>query len=106
MIWQDGLLDGNLPNTKLRITIPKDPDLETAHRALRYANLFSYCSKLVFVVEGCFTVMTFEYLPFYLSFRAKSSKDNSTSTVRRFKALPLNRKVSIYAFPVILCISK
>ncbi|KAL8557013.1 hypothetical protein ACS0TY_004479 [Phlomoides rotata] len=56
---QDGFLDSNLTNTKLRITIPKDPDLETAHRALR----------------------------------AKSSKDNATSTVRRFKALPLNRKI-------------
>ncbi|KAL3645367.1 hypothetical protein CASFOL_010547 [Castilleja foliolosa] len=57
-----GLLDGNLTHTKPRITIPRDPGLETANRAQRT--------------------------------REKNSKDeNVTSTVRRFKALPLNRKI-------------
>ncbi|GFP81839.1 protein tpx2 [Phtheirospermum japonicum] len=59
---RDGLLDGNMTHTKPRITIPRDPGLETANRAQRT--------------------------------REKSSKDeNVTSTVRRFKALPLNRKI-------------
>ncbi|KAL3647245.1 hypothetical protein CASFOL_008213 [Castilleja foliolosa] len=59
---RDGLPDGNMTHTKPRITIPRNPDLETANRAQRT--------------------------------REKSSKDeNATSTVRRFKALPLNRKI-------------
>ncbi|KAG8374811.1 hypothetical protein BUALT_Bualt10G0034400 [Buddleja alternifolia] len=60
---RDGFLDRNSTHTKPRITIPREPDLETTHRAQRT--------------------------------RPKSSKeaDDVTSTVRRFKALPLNRKI-------------
>ncbi|KAK4435186.1 protein TPX2 [Sesamum alatum] len=59
---QDGFLDGSTSRAKPRITIPRDPDLETAQRAQRT--------------------------------RTKSSKEETaTSTVRRFKALPLNRKI-------------
>ncbi|KAL2543511.1 Cell cycle regulated microtubule associated protein [Forsythia ovata] len=54
---------GNTTQTKLRLTIPREPDLETANRAQRI--------------------------------RPKTSKepDSVTSTVHRFKALPLNRKI-------------
>ncbi|KAL2516802.1 Cell cycle regulated microtubule associated protein [Abeliophyllum distichum] len=54
---------GNTTQTKLRLTIPREPDLETANRAQRI--------------------------------RPKTSKEpeSVTSTVRRFKALPLNRKI-------------
>ncbi|KAL6550046.1 hypothetical protein OROMI_020534 [Orobanche minor] len=59
---RDELLGGNMIHAKARITIPRDPDLETAHRAQRT--------------------------------RGTNSKDeNVASTVRRFKALPLNRKI-------------
>ncbi|KAL0331362.1 UNVERIFIED_CONTAM: protein TPX2 [Sesamum angustifolium] len=58
---REGFLDGS-SRAKPRITIPRDPDLETAQRAQRT--------------------------------RKKSSKEETvTSTVRRFKALPLNRKI-------------
>ncbi|XP_073042951.1 uncharacterized protein [Primulina eburnea] len=55
--------DGITNHTKTRITIPREPDLETSHRSLKT--------------------------------RPKTSKEseNGTSTVRRFKALPLNRKI-------------
>lgn len=105
MIWQDGFIDGNSTQTKPRITIPRDPDLETANRAQRIrffwstpaAVLFLCCSRFIFAVEVDFTVMAFECLSWWLSFRAKSTKDEKvTSTVRRFKALPLNRKVSVH----------
>ncbi|CAA0842273.1 Cell cycle regulated microtubule associated protein [Striga hermonthica] len=59
---RDELLHGNITHTKPRITIPRDPDLETTHRAQRT--------------------------------REKSNIDeNLTTTFRRFKALPLNRKI-------------
>ncbi|XP_011081080.1 protein TPX2 isoform X1 [Sesamum indicum] len=59
---RDGFLDGSTSRVKPRITIPRDPELETAQRAQRT--------------------------------RTKSSKEETvTSTVRRFKALPLNRKI-------------
>ncbi|KAL6564860.1 hypothetical protein OROMI_016310 [Orobanche minor] len=49
-------------HAKARIIIPRDPDLEMAHRAQRT--------------------------------RGTNSKDeNMASTVRRFKSLPLNRKI-------------
>lgn len=34
-ITQDGNADGNGVHGKLRLTIPREPDLETAHRAQR-----------------------------------------------------------------------
>ncbi|GER44189.1 cell cycle regulated microtubule associated protein [Striga asiatica] len=59
---RDELLHGNITHTKPRITVPRDPDLETTHRAQRT--------------------------------REKSNVDeNVTTTFRRFKALPLNRKI-------------
>ncbi|KAL2551631.1 Cell cycle regulated microtubule associated protein [Forsythia ovata] len=60
---RDATVDGNMMQAKPRITIPREPDLETAHRAERI--------------------------------RPNASKEggNVTSTVRRFKALPLNRKI-------------
>ncbi|CAA3005715.1 Hypothetical predicted protein [Olea europaea subsp. europaea] len=60
---QDATVDGNMMQAKPKITIPREPDLETAHRAQRI--------------------------------RPKASKEaeNVTSTIRRFKALPLNRKI-------------
>ncbi|KAL3818157.1 hypothetical protein ACJIZ3_004062 [Penstemon smallii] len=60
---RDGFSCGNSIHTNPRITIPRAPDLETAHRAQRT--------------------------------RPRSSKEaeNGTSTIRKFKALPLNRKI-------------
>ncbi|KAL3499460.1 hypothetical protein ACH5RR_038553 [Cinchona calisaya] len=60
---RDGTVVGNTMQAKLRITIPREPDLETTFRAQRI--------------------------------RPKTGEEtqSSTSTVRRFKALPLNRKI-------------
>ncbi|KAL3498733.1 hypothetical protein ACH5RR_041465 [Cinchona calisaya] len=60
---RNGTVDGNSMQAKLRRTVPREPDLETTHRAQRI--------------------------------RPKIGKgtQSSTSTVRRFKALPLNRKI-------------
>ena len=49
MYWQDGVADKSTTNAKLKITIPRQPDLETAHRAHRirfeiYTTLIN-CSK-------------------------------------------------------------
>lgn len=33
--WQDGVADKTTKNVKLKITIPRQPDLETAQRAHR-----------------------------------------------------------------------
>lgn len=35
MYWQDGGSEKTTSNAKLKITIPRQPDLETAHRAHR-----------------------------------------------------------------------
>ncbi|KAL6577228.1 hypothetical protein OROMI_011504 [Orobanche minor] len=68
---RDELLGGNMIHAKARITIPRDPDLVTAHRAQRT--------------------------------RGTNSKDeNVASTVRRFKALPLDRKVNLEAPSLLL----
>ncbi|XP_073133158.1 protein TPX2-like [Henckelia pumila] len=56
--------DGITNHTKTRITIPRDPDLETAHRALKTRPKTS-----------------------------KEAENGVASTVRRFKARPLNRKI-------------
>ncbi|KAK4422744.1 protein TPX2 [Sesamum alatum] len=60
---RDRLVDGSTPHIKPRITIPREPDLETAHRAQRT--------------------------------RPKTIKEaaDGAPVVRRFKALPLNRKI-------------
>ncbi|CAK9173123.1 unnamed protein product [Ilex paraguariensis] len=60
---RDGTIEGNSVHAKLRLTIPREPDLETAHRAQRM--------------------------------RPKTSGEveHVTSTIRKFKALPLNRKI-------------
>ncbi|XP_071920195.1 protein TPX2-like isoform X2 [Coffea arabica] len=60
---RDGIVVGNTMQTKLRITIPREPDLETTYRAHRT--------------------------------RPKTVEEpqSLTSTVHRFKALPLNRKI-------------
>ncbi|XP_071918277.1 uncharacterized protein [Coffea arabica] len=60
---RDGIVVGNTVQTKLRITIPREPDLETTYRAHRT--------------------------------RPKTVEEprSLTSTVHRFKALPLNRKI-------------
>lgn len=42
MVLQDGSVDKIFAHSKLRLTIPREPDLETAHRAqrMRFALLF------------------------------------------------------------------
>ncbi|CAL5429782.1 unnamed protein product [Camellia sinensis] len=74
MMERDGPTDGNLAHAKLRLTIPRQPDLETAHRAQRMR------------ADGC----TFD-----VNFRPKSTTgpERAASTIRKFKALPLNRKI-------------
>ncbi|OVA07737.1 TPX2 central domain [Macleaya cordata] len=37
---KDGPVDGNSTHTKLKITVPREPDLETAHRAQRMRHTF------------------------------------------------------------------
>ena len=43
MVLQDGSVDKISAHAKLRLTVPREPDLETAHRAqrTRFALLFS-----------------------------------------------------------------
>ncbi|KAI7994267.1 Protein TPX2 [Camellia lanceoleosa] len=60
---RDGPTDGNLAHAKLRLTIPRQPDLETAHRAQKMRP------------------------------KSTTEPERATSTIRKFKALPLNRKI-------------
>ncbi|KAL6986116.1 hypothetical protein U1Q18_019483 [Sarracenia purpurea var. burkii] len=60
---KDGATEGNAAYTKLKLTIPREPDLQTAHRVQRLRPN---------------NIPEPEIVP---------------STVRRFKALPLNRKI-------------
>lgn len=62
-INQDGNVDGNGMQGKLRLTIPREPDLETAHRAQR------------------------------IRARIGKESERTASSVCQFKALPLNRKI-------------
>ncbi|XP_059661686.1 protein TPX2 [Cornus florida] len=62
---RDGTVDGNSLHPKVKLTIPREPDLETAHRAQRRRPKNSTEAEHV----------------------------TSTSTACRFKALPLNRKI-------------
>ncbi|GMJ00359.1 TPX2-LIKE PROTEIN 3 [Hibiscus trionum] len=63
---KEGTKDRNATNTKLRLTIPREPELETAHRAQRLRPKNGTEEELV------------------------------TSVTHRFKARPLNRKVGTY----------
>ncbi|XP_023538661.1 protein TPX2-like isoform X1 [Cucurbita pepo subsp. pepo] len=60
---KDGVADKSTTNAKLKITIPRQPDLETAHRAHR------------------------------IRLKSKMEEDNEVTTTRRFRARPLNRKI-------------
>ncbi|KAA8522308.1 hypothetical protein F0562_012981 [Nyssa sinensis] len=60
---RDGTIDGNSVHAKLKLTIPREPDLETAHRAQRMRP------------------------------KNSTELEPVTSTAHRFKALPLNRKI-------------
>lgn len=60
---KDGVADKTTLNAKLKITIPRQPDLETAHRAHR--------TRL----------------------KSRMEEDCETTTTRRFRARPLNRKI-------------
>ncbi|XP_022152747.1 protein TPX2 isoform X2 [Momordica charantia] len=60
---KDGVADKTTTNSKLKITIPRQPDLETAHRAHR------------------------------IRLKSRMEEDNEITTTRRFRARPLNRKI-------------
>lgn len=60
---KDGAKDRNAINTKLRLTIPREPELETAHRAQRIRP------------------------------KNDTEEEHVTSVTHRFKARPLNRKI-------------
>ncbi|PON64089.1 TPX [Trema orientale] len=60
---KDETVDKNSAHAKLRLTVPREPELETAHRAQRTRP------------------------------RTVTEVEQVTSTVRRFKARPLNRKI-------------
>ncbi|MBA0563844.1 hypothetical protein Golob_008806, partial [Gossypium lobatum] len=60
---KDGTKDRNVINTKLRLTIPREPELETAHRAQRIRP------------------------------KNDTEEEHVTSVTHRFKARPLNRKI-------------
>ncbi|CAI9759428.1 unnamed protein product [Fraxinus pennsylvanica] len=60
---RDAIVYGNMMQAKSRITIPREPDLETAHRAQRIRP------------------------------KARKEAETVTSAIHRFKALPLNRKI-------------
>ncbi|XP_038906022.1 protein TPX2-like isoform X2 [Benincasa hispida] len=60
---KDGIADKTTLNAKLKITIPRQPDLETAHRAHR--------TRL----------------------KSRVEEDYEITTTRRFRARPLNRKI-------------
>ncbi|TYG91339.1 hypothetical protein ES288_A12G254100v1 [Gossypium darwinii] len=60
---KDGTKDRNAINTKLRLTIPREPELETAHRTQR------------------------------IQPKNDSEEEHVTSVTHRFKARPLNRKI-------------
>ncbi|XP_022858631.1 protein TPX2 isoform X3 [Olea europaea var. sylvestris] len=60
---QVATVNGNMMQANSRITIPREPDLETAHRAQRIRP------------------------------KARKEAENMTSAIHGFKALPLNRKI-------------
>ncbi|KAK9277442.1 hypothetical protein L1049_006985 [Liquidambar formosana] len=60
---KDGTVDGNITHAKLKLTIPREPELETAHRAQRMRP------------------------------KTSSEVEHVTLAARRFKARPLNRKI-------------
>ncbi|GFZ01234.1 cell cycle regulated microtubule associated protein [Actinidia rufa] len=60
---KDGTTDGNSAHAKLKLTIPKEPDFETTHRAQRTRP------------------------------KITSEPGTAAATVRRFKAFPLNKKI-------------
>ncbi|XWS49839.1 hypothetical protein CRYUN_Cryun12cG0037500 [Craigia yunnanensis] len=60
---RDGTVDRNTINTKLKLTIPREPELETAHRAQRIRS------------------------------KNGTEQEHVTSVTHRFKARPLNRKI-------------
>ncbi|XVE64960.1 hypothetical protein DITRI_Ditri07aG0143600 [Diplodiscus trichospermus] len=60
---RDGTVDRNTINTKLKLTIPREPELETAHRAQR------------------------------IRFKNVTEQEHVKSVTHRFKARPLNRKI-------------
>ncbi|XVF10726.1 hypothetical protein REPUB_Repub07fG0207400 [Reevesia pubescens] len=60
---KDGTVDRNTINTKLKLTIPREPELETAHRAQR------------------------------IRCKNGTEQEHVSSVTHRFKARPLNRKI-------------
>ncbi|XWS38469.1 hypothetical protein CRYUN_Cryun19dG0133900 [Craigia yunnanensis] len=60
---RDGTVDRNTINTKVKLTIPREPELETAHRAQRIRP------------------------------KNATEQEHVTSVTHRFKARPLNRKI-------------
>ncbi|KAL0393422.1 UNVERIFIED_CONTAM: hypothetical protein Slati_4308400 [Sesamum latifolium] len=67
---RDGFFDGSMSRAKPRITIPRDPDLETAQRAQRTSSLFVRPSLM-----------------------NNASRPDGCQSSHSFKALPLNKKI-------------
>lgn len=87
---QDGTIDKNSVHARLRLTIPREPDLETANRAQR----------IRFVVAILMSVYKFlshrllgSFVNLYIRPKVIAEQENISATAHRFKARPLNRKV-------------
>lgn len=96
-VLQDGTIDGNSAHSKLRLTIPREPDLETAHRAQRIRFIFFFTLFLV-LVKISLSKKWFSNLQ-CSNFRPKTSRERGHGTLTTtFRARPLNKKVSNFVY--------
>lgn len=87
--------DQNSGCSKLKITVPREPDLETSHRAQRIRFVIVLFDAILYEAE--FYASHNEVKILYVLFRPKNAAETEFVTVAlpKFKARPLNRKVGI-----------
>lgn len=92
MVLQD--LDRNSLHARMKITVPQEPDFATSHRANRIR-----LGSIHWMIVNCYGERSHTSLAVLLNdcFRHKGNDklDQDSTSVYRFKARPLNRKVSI-----------
>lgn len=87
---QDGTIDKNSLHARLRLTIPREPDLETANRAQRIR-------FVVAILMSVYKFLSHRLLGSFINLcirpKVIAEQENISATAHRFKARPLNRKV-------------
>ncbi|KAM6556937.1 hypothetical protein CsatB_003956 [Cannabis sativa] len=87
---KDETTDKNVAHAKLRLTIPREPEFVTEHRAQRTRSVITVCvccgaecSVVCGEIDTCFGIRP----------RSETEIDQVAPAVRRFKARPLNKKI-------------